>query len=232
VLPRSRERLDPAGHKALLHCRIRCRSRCCHRGRPDPSLGLRTDKTFRRFAGAKRRFGAHLRLCLRRSWASAPKRSVSGPIFTAIQRRAAEATRSEPARDRRPGAEAPGSGQRRPTRRRIFGGERLLHRERVAEATAELPMPSRRFRRAPERIYKARKPESAEIRGPGRPSVERTDLRAPRSRSFGTPLSRGTPKRTWSRSSCGRGHSTLTSMGIDEGRAARCRGRSRTGEVR
>lgn len=49
VFPRAVELVLPADHKALLHCRIRCRSRCCHRGRPGPSLGLRTDKTFRRF---------------------------------------------------------------------------------------------------------------------------------------------------------------------------------------
>jgi hypothetical protein len=49
VLPRAVEWGHPADHKALLHCRIRCRSRRCHRERPGPSLGLRTDKTFRRF---------------------------------------------------------------------------------------------------------------------------------------------------------------------------------------
>jgi len=49
VLPREMGWAPPAGHKALLHCRVRCRPRCCHRERPVPSLGLRTFKTFRRF---------------------------------------------------------------------------------------------------------------------------------------------------------------------------------------
>jgi hypothetical protein len=49
VLPRVMGWAQPAGHKALLHCRVRCRPRCCHRERPVPSLGLRTFKTFRRF---------------------------------------------------------------------------------------------------------------------------------------------------------------------------------------
>jgi hypothetical protein len=49
VLPREIGWVQPADHKALLHCRVRCRPRCCHRERPVPSLGLRTFKTFRRF---------------------------------------------------------------------------------------------------------------------------------------------------------------------------------------
>lgn len=49
VFPRAAEMVHPTDHKALLHCRIRCRSRCCQRWRPGPSMGLRTDKTFRRF---------------------------------------------------------------------------------------------------------------------------------------------------------------------------------------
>lgn len=59
VSPRAMVRVQPASHKALIHCRIRCRSRCCHQVRPDPSLGLRTNKTFSGFAVAKRSSDAH-----------------------------------------------------------------------------------------------------------------------------------------------------------------------------
>jgi hypothetical protein len=56
VFPRAAEMVHPTGPKALLHCRIRCRFRCCQRGRPGPSMGLRTDKTFRRFRGCEASF--------------------------------------------------------------------------------------------------------------------------------------------------------------------------------
>lgn len=110
VLPREMGWVRPADHKALLHCRVRCRPRCCHRWRPVPSLGLRTCKTFRRFRECETSFWCSpARVRVRR--ASVPKRSVSAPTVTtglAMSRRSGSGpTCAGPS----PGAEAPRSGQ-------------------------------------------------------------------------------------------------------------------------
>lgn len=91
-------------------------------------------------------------------------------------------------------------------------------------------MPSRRRRRAPVNISRHREPAKLSLGRSDRPSVERFDCARPAAEAWGatTPWcaeARQKPKLL--------GVSLdLMSMGIDEGRATRCLGRSRTGEVR
>lgn len=184
VLPRPKSWVHPTDHKALLHCRARCRPRCCHRERPDPSLGLRTDKTFRRFRGCETAY-----------WCSPNAVFVGSEVHAeagAIRRDMHSGSLAEPPGrlelDRRGTLAAEPKlwtlASTTGIRRRIFERWQRLHREHVAEATPELPMPSRRLRRAPEIIGLHREPAELSLGGSDRSSVERLDLRAPHGRSL------------------------------------------------
>lgn len=185
VLPRLIGWMHATDHKALLHCRARCRPRCCHRGRPDPSLGLRTDKTFRRFRGCEAAYWCSPNTVSVGSEVHAEARAIRHDLHS-------ESLAEPPGRlelDRRGTLAAEPKllavASTTGIRRRIFERRRKLHREHVAEATPELSMPSRRRRRAPEIISLHREPAELSLGGSDRTSVERSDLRAPRGRSLG-----------------------------------------------
>lgn len=148
VLPREMGCRQPAGHKALLHCRVRCRPRCCHRERPGPSLGLRTIKTFRRFRGCETSFWCSPDVVS--GWGRRLRRSASAALTVttglALSRRSGSGlTGAGPS----PRAEAPSSGQDHLNRRRVSGRRQSPHREQAAEAVTELSTTSRRHRRVP-----------------------------------------------------------------------------------
>jgi hypothetical protein len=164
VLPRAMGWFQPAGHKALLHCRVRCHPRCCHRGRPVPSLGLRTFKTFRRFRECETSFWCSPVVVAGRMGIRAKRfrRSdcLDGPVLESPERLG-----RRPARGHHRVPKHPGPARTTSARRRIPGPWRFPHREQAAEAVPELSMTSRRFQRGPANVDRFREPGWVSRRG-------------------------------------------------------------------